>query len=170
MYSDTFYQQLWQFCHIFYFSSSSRCAFSISLSSSQYHRMVWVRRDLQDHLIPKACYRQGHLPLDLVAQSPIQPGHECFQRGGIHNLSGQPVPVSHHPHNSRMAMLWQAVSNHTNKFNPCAKCSSYQYFLFPQFPTSCNRQTKNPNTAFVLFLTYWHHSDLSFTFSLLPCL
>ena len=38
------------------------------------HRMVWVRRDLYDHLIPTPCYRQGHLPLDQVAHSPIQPG------------------------------------------------------------------------------------------------
>jgi len=46
-----------------------------------------------------SCYRQGHLSLDQVAKSPIQPGLECFQGGGsIHSLSGQPVPVSHHPH------------------------------------------------------------------------
>ena len=44
------------------------------------------------------CYSQGHLPLDQVAQSPIQPGPECFQGGGIQNLTGKPVPVSHHPH------------------------------------------------------------------------
>ncbi|GAB0180650.1 cAMP-dependent protein kinase inhibitor alpha [Grus japonensis] len=34
----------------------------------------------------------------LVAQSPIQRGLEHFQGGGIYNLSGQPVPVSYHPH------------------------------------------------------------------------
>ena len=44
------------------------------------------------------CYWQGHFHLDQVAQSPIQPGLEYFQRGGIHNLTGWPVPVSHHPH------------------------------------------------------------------------
>ena len=27
-------------------------------------------------------YMQGHLPLDQVAHSPIQPGLECFQGGG----------------------------------------------------------------------------------------
>jgi len=43
------------------------------------------------------CYMQGHFPLDLVAQSPIQPDLECFQGGGIHSLAGQPVAVSHHP-------------------------------------------------------------------------
>ena len=34
------------------------------------------------------CYRQGHLPLDQVAQSPIQPGTECFQGESIHSLTG----------------------------------------------------------------------------------
>ena len=36
--------------------------------------MVWVRRDLKDHLVPTPCHGQGHLPLDQLAQSPIQPG------------------------------------------------------------------------------------------------
>ena len=34
------------------------------------------------------CYRQEYLPLGQVAESPIQPGLECFQGGGIHNPSG----------------------------------------------------------------------------------
>ena len=29
------------------------------------------------------CYRQGHFSLDQVAQSPIQPGLECFQEGAF---------------------------------------------------------------------------------------
>ena len=36
-------------------------------------------------------------PLDQAAQSLIQPGLECLQGWGIHNLLGQPVPVRHHP-------------------------------------------------------------------------
>jgi len=44
------------------------------------------------------CHDQGHLPLDQVAQSSIQPGLEHFQGGGIHSFSGQPVPVFHSPH------------------------------------------------------------------------
>ena len=39
---------------------------------------------------------QGHQPLDRAAQSHIQPGLECLQQQGIHNLLGQPVPVCHH--------------------------------------------------------------------------
>ena len=60
--------------------------------------MVWVERDLCDHLVPTPCYRQGHLPLGQGAQNPIQPALACFKEGGIHNLTGQPVSVSHHPH------------------------------------------------------------------------
>ena len=44
------------------------------------------------------CHGQGHLPLDHVAQSPIQPGLEHCQGGDIHIFSGQPLPVPHHPH------------------------------------------------------------------------
>jgi len=43
------------------------------------------------------CHEQGHIPLDQVAQSSIQPGLEHCQGGGSHSFSGQPVPVPHHP-------------------------------------------------------------------------
>jgi len=52
----------------------------------------------KDHLVPSPCREQGHLPLDQVAQSSIQPGLEHCQGGGSHSFSGQPVPVFHHPH------------------------------------------------------------------------
>jgi len=39
------------------------------------------------------CYVQGRQPPDQAAQSHIQPGLECLQAWGIHNLLGQPVPV-----------------------------------------------------------------------------
>lgn len=31
--------------------------------------MVWVGRNVEDHPVPTPCHRQGHLPLDHVAQS-----------------------------------------------------------------------------------------------------
>ena len=37
--------------------------------------MDWAGRELQDHLVPIPCYRQGHLLLDQVAQSAI---FECL--------------------------------------------------------------------------------------------
>jgi len=46
--------------------------------------MVWVGRALKDHLIPTLQHGQGHLLLDQVTQSPIQPGLEDFQEGGIY--------------------------------------------------------------------------------------
>jgi len=49
------------------------------------------------HLAQPPCREQGHLQLDQVAQSPIQPGLECFQGWGLQCLSGQPVLVFHHP-------------------------------------------------------------------------
>jgi len=40
-----------------------------------------------------------------VAQSPDQPGLECFQGGGIHNFLWQPVPVPHHLHSKEVKNL-----------------------------------------------------------------
>jgi len=50
------------------------------------------------HLVQSPCHGQGHLPLDQVAQSPVQSGLVHFEGRGIYHLSGQPVPVFHHPH------------------------------------------------------------------------
>ena len=44
------------------------------------------------------CHEQGHIPLDQVAQSPVQPDLECFQGWGSYHLSGQLVPVFHYHH------------------------------------------------------------------------
>lgn len=59
--------------------------------------MVWIGRDLKDHKAPTPqCYRQGHLPLEQVAHSPIQLGLEHLQGWGVQNLSGQPVAAPYH--------------------------------------------------------------------------
>lgn len=50
--------------------------------------MAWVGRDLKAHLIPVL------LPLNQVAQSPIQPGLKDLQGWSIHSFT---VPVPHHP-------------------------------------------------------------------------
>jgi len=49
-------------------------------------------------LFQPTCNEQGHLQTDQGAQSPVQPDPESFHRRGINHLSGQPVPVFHHPH------------------------------------------------------------------------
>jgi len=58
--------------------------------------MAWVEKNHNAHLIPTPCYVQGRQPPDQAAQSHIQPGLECLQEWGIHNLLGQLVPVCHH--------------------------------------------------------------------------
>ena len=68
------------------------------------HRIVeWfgLEGTFKSLLVHPPCSKQGHLPLDQVDQSPIQPGLECFQGWGIYPLSGQPVPVFHHPHRKK---------------------------------------------------------------------
>ena len=58
--------------------------------------MAWAEKDHNGHLVSTPCHVQGHQPPDQAAQSHIQPGLECLQEWGIHNLLGQPVPVRHH--------------------------------------------------------------------------
>ena len=37
------------------------------------------------YLVQPPCHERGHLQLDQVAQSPVQPDLECFQGWGIYN-------------------------------------------------------------------------------------
>jgi len=46
----------------------------------------------KDHLAQPPYVEQGHLQPDQIAQSPIQPGLDCFQGWGIHHLSEQIFP------------------------------------------------------------------------------
>ena len=53
--------------------------------------MAWVEKDHNDRLVSTPCYVQGHQPPDQAAQSHIQPGFECLQGWGIHNLLGHGI-------------------------------------------------------------------------------
>lgn len=48
------------------------------------HRMVWVQRDIKNHPVPNACHVQGHLPLNQITQSHMQPGLGDLQGLGVH--------------------------------------------------------------------------------------
>ena len=64
------------------------------------HRIIeWrgLKRSTMTIYFPPPCYVQGRQPLDQSALCHMQPGLECLQGWGIHNLQGQPVPVPHHP-------------------------------------------------------------------------
>jgi len=41
---------------------------------------------LRGHVPQPPCSEQGHLPLDQVAQSPVQPDPACFQGWGINKF------------------------------------------------------------------------------------
>ena len=71
--------------------------------------MAWVGRDLKDHLVQPRCHKQGHLPLDQVAQSPVQPGLGMLPGIGSHSFSGQPVPnlKIHQRASSPLCCFWK---------------------------------------------------------------
>jgi len=51
--------------------------------------LVWVGSDLKDHLVPTPLPPAETPSTRPVPQSPIQPGLEHLQAGGIHKFSGQ---------------------------------------------------------------------------------
>ena len=57
--------------------------------------MVGIGRDLCESSSPTPLPKQGHL--QQAAQDLVQAGLEYLQRRRIPSLSGQPVPVLHHP-------------------------------------------------------------------------
>jgi len=73
---------------------------ALGIDDVKNHRILeWfgLKRNLIDCLVPTS------LPWARTSStrpggSPIQPGLERCQGGGIHSFSGQPVPVPHHLH------------------------------------------------------------------------
>lgn len=60
------------------------------------YRMVWIGRDLNDHLIQISWHKQGHLSADQAAQCPIQPViletvAQLLKKIGVGNTA--PVPA-----------------------------------------------------------------------------
>ena len=73
------------------------------------------------------CYGQGRQPPDQAAQSHIQPGLECLQGWGIHNLPGQPVPVCHHPLCEKLLPNIQPISDNAFQYFNTADNDNYQF-------------------------------------------
>jgi len=76
----------------------TQAAFIILLHS--YHRIIdWpgLKRTSKIILFQPLAMDRGSRPPDQAVQSHVQPGLECLQGWGIHNLLGKPVPVRHHP-------------------------------------------------------------------------
>ena len=73
--------------------------------------MAWVGSNLSRSSSPTPqLWAWGHLSLDQVTQSLVQPDLEHFQGWGIYHLSGQPVPVPHHPHRKEFLTYVQPKS------------------------------------------------------------
>jgi len=74
------------------------------------HRIIecfGLEGTFRGHLAQSLCNEQGHLSLHQVAQSSVQPDLDCFQGWGIYHLSGQPIPVFHHPHYKKCLLyIW----------------------------------------------------------------
>ena len=81
-------------------------------SFSQNQRIIecfGLEGTFRGHLAKPPCSEQGY-QLGQVAQSIVQPGLECFQGWGLQYLSGQPVPVFHHPYGKKFLPYIQSKS------------------------------------------------------------
>ena len=69
----------------------------------RYHTInsLELERTIYDDLVQFPYSEQGHPRLDQVAQGLIQPHLESLQGWGINHITGQPVPVPHHPHRKK---------------------------------------------------------------------
>ena len=93
------------------------------------HRSIeWfgLEGTIKGHLLQLPCHEQGHLPLDQVAQNPIQPDLECFL------VTGSGTQTEDH---------WPQLTNHQPK--PCRRtlgCEGRSFASVAQLPscTSCS--------------------------------
>jgi len=95
----------------YYFCSLLKSDLSFRFCTTNYHRIIeWFGLEGTLKLIwfQPPCREQGHLPLDQVAQSSIQPGPEHCQGGGSHSFSGQSGPGPHRPHSEEIYLnkIW----------------------------------------------------------------
>ncbi|KAK4827484.1 hypothetical protein QYF61_018784 [Mycteria americana] len=96
----------------------------------------------------RPCHGQGRLPLDQVAQSPIQPGLEHFQGWGIHSFPGQPVPAPFR--------YWKAARR-------CPQSLLFSRLNNPNsLSLSSQERCSSPRIIFVALL--WTHSNSSMSF------
>jgi len=85
----------------------------VEIWQERHHRiMEWfgLEEALKYHLVRPFCHGQKLLSLDQVTQSPIQLGLEHFRERDIHNFSGKPVSLPHHPHSEEFLPYIQFTS------------------------------------------------------------
>jgi len=112
----------------------------LNFSSKVFHRITecfLLEGTFRGHLAQPPCSEHGYLPLDQVAQSPIQPGLERSQGWGLHCLSGQSVPVFHHSYGKNFYLI-SSLNLPSLSLKPLLLVLSQQALLktfFPTFPT-----------------------------------
>ena len=69
-----------------------------------------LERTFKDHLDQLPWNGQGHLSLDQVARSPVEPDLEHFVWWQLHHFSKKLVLVSYHPHHKKLNLYVQSKS------------------------------------------------------------
>ena len=85
-------------------------SFKVKLQEFGITEWFGLEGTFRGHLVQLPHSEQGHLQPDQVAQSPVQPGLECFQGWGSDHLSGQLGPGFHHPHGKKFLPYIQSKS------------------------------------------------------------
>jgi len=76
------------------------------------HRITeWfgLERIFESLPVQPRCQGRGQLSLGHADQSPVQSDLERFHWWGIYNFSGQPIPVSYHPHNKNFFLICKSL-------------------------------------------------------------
>lgn len=107
--------------------------------------------DLKDHLVSPPTTL--HVPLDQVAQGLTEPGFELSQGWSIHNLRGQPVPVSKC---SRCHRSWQEAAARAVLF---FKEWILQNLCYPK--THCTRKLQNLHCLTKLLVLKFHREAIA---------
>lgn len=72
---------------VFFIKSVEKCVY-------EFIEFFWLEGTFKGHLVQLPCREQGHLQLDQVAQSSVQPDRECFQGWGTYSLQTACVNAS----------------------------------------------------------------------------
>lgn len=78
------------------------------ITESRNLRIVWNSRDMEDHLVPASCHRQGHLPRDQVATVLRTDGSR--QESGCLSFCKAAIPSRHH-----LFFHWGSLTDHCSQ-------------------------------------------------------
>lgn len=115
-------------CNIIYFSLFGKHWHSVlifKILKYEFHRITQLFEldgTFKGQLVQLPCYKQGHLQLDHVAQSPTL---ECLQEQSTYQFPGQPIPVPRQPSCKKLLPSIQSTS-------PLLSLNSFPFVLLQQ--------------------------------------